>query len=44
MGKGLTKGLQVCRYAFKRMDGQPPLPVRDLEQELRDLDEAEGKK
>ena len=28
MGKGLTKGLLVCRYAFKRVPGQPPLPLR----------------
>jgi E3 ubiquitin-protein ligase UHRF1 len=44
MGKGLTRGLKVCRYAFKRIDGQPPLPERDVEQELKDLDEQEGKK
>lgn len=36
MAKGLTKGLKVCRYAFKRMDGQPPLPERDLEKELQE--------
>jgi E3 ubiquitin-protein ligase UHRF1 len=36
MGKGLTKGLKVCRYAFKRMDGQPELPVREVEEEAGD--------
>jgi E3 ubiquitin-protein ligase UHRF1 len=41
MGKGLTKGLKVCRYAFKRMDGQPELPVRNLDQEVEDLDRVE---
>lgn len=30
MAKGLTNGLMVCRYAFKRMDHQGPLPQRDL--------------
>jgi E3 ubiquitin-protein ligase UHRF1 len=38
MGKGLTKGLKVCRYAFKRVEGQPDLPVRDLDKELEDLE------
>ncbi|WVQ85922.1 hypothetical protein IAT38_008090 [Cryptococcus sp. DSM 104549] len=33
MAKGLTNGLLVCKYAFVRMEGQPPLPVRDLEAE-----------
>lgn len=28
MGKGLTNGLLVCRYAFKRIPGQAELPVR----------------
>ncbi|AAW41176.2 conserved hypothetical protein [Cryptococcus deneoformans JEC21] len=31
MAKGLTNGLMVCRYAFKRMDDQEPLPERDLD-------------
>jgi len=38
MGKGLTKGLKVCRYAFQRVEGQPELPVRDLDRELEDLE------
>ncbi|WWD20679.1 hypothetical protein CI109_105155 [Kwoniella shandongensis] len=42
MGKGLTKGLMVCRYAFKRVDGQSPLPERDLEAEAREAEEEEG--
>ncbi|KAL0253682.1 hypothetical protein I308_101058 [Cryptococcus tetragattii IND107] len=33
MAKGLTNGLMVCRYAFKRMDHQGPLPQRDLNQD-----------
>lgn len=33
MAKGLTNGLMVCRYAFKRMDHQEPLPQRDLDQD-----------
>lgn len=46
MAKGLTRGLKVCRYAFKRMDGQPLLPERDLEAELQETEagaEDEGK-
>ena len=39
MAKGLTKGLLVCRYAFKRVDGQPPLIVRDDEEGGEDADE-----
>lgn len=42
MGKGLTKGLMVCRYAFKRVDGQPELPERDLEKELEELENADS--
>lgn len=42
MGKGLTKGLMVCRYAFKRVPGQPELPERDLEKELEELDNADS--
>ncbi|WWC65081.1 uncharacterized protein I303_107695 [Kwoniella dejecticola CBS 10117] len=36
MARGLTKGLKVCRYAFKRVEGQEPLPVRvgDDEEEV----------
>lgn len=33
MAKGLTNGLMVCRYAFKRMNHQEPLPQRDLDQD-----------
>ncbi|KAK8850496.1 hypothetical protein IAR55_004414 [Kwoniella newhampshirensis] len=42
MGKGLTKGLMVCRYAFKRMDGQPPLLERDLEAEREEREAERG--
>lgn len=38
MGKGPTKGLKVCRYAFKGVEGQPELPIRDLDKELEDLE------
>lgn len=31
MANGLTNGLMVCRYAFKRMDDQGPLPQKDLD-------------
>ncbi|KAH6917353.1 PUA-like domain-containing protein [Coprinopsis sp. MPI-PUGE-AT-0042] len=27
------KGFQVCKYAFKRLPDQPPLPVRDADEE-----------
>lgn len=44
MAKGLTKGLLVCRFAFKRVAGQPPLPQRADESEDAAEDEAgEGK-
>ncbi|ORY26617.1 PUA-like domain-containing protein [Naematelia encephala] len=33
MAKGLTKGLLVCRYAFKRLTGQPDLITRDEDDE-----------
>lgn len=33
MGKGLTKGLMVCRYAFKRVAAQPRLTERGVEDE-----------
>ncbi|WWC72548.1 uncharacterized protein I206_106510 [Kwoniella pini CBS 10737] len=39
MAKGLTKGLKVCRFAFKRVEGQPPLLLRSDEDE----EEAEVK-
>ncbi|EIW69937.1 hypothetical protein TREMEDRAFT_30208 [Tremella mesenterica DSM 1558] len=39
MGTGLTNGLLVCRYAFKRVRGQDPLPVRDLERERMEMEE-----
>ncbi|WVF68062.1 hypothetical protein IAT40_002825 [Kwoniella sp. CBS 6097] len=41
MAKGLTKGLKVCRYAFKRVDGQGELPVKSEEDE-DDEQDAEG--
>lgn len=42
LAKGLTKGLKVCRYAFKRVAGQSALPVRgDEEDEENDVEEAE---
>lgn len=42
MARGLTKGLMVCRYAFKRLPGQPPLPQRDTEAEAEaEVDAAE---
>ncbi len=31
MAPGLTRGLKVCKYAFKRLPGQPPLPRNDEE-------------
>lgn len=35
MGKGLTRGLMVCRYAFKRVSGQPQLIERaEVEEEV----------
>jgi E3 ubiquitin-protein ligase UHRF1 len=40
MGKGLTKGLMVCRYAFKRVPGQPELGVRNMDEE--DAEDAEA--
>lgn len=33
LAKGLTKGLKVCRYAFKRVPGQTPLPIRSADEE-----------
>ncbi|WVQ95618.1 hypothetical protein IAU59_002716 [Kwoniella sp. CBS 9459] len=41
MARGLTKGLKVCRYAFKRVQGQGELPVRS-EDEDDDQDEDDG--
>ena len=38
MAKGLTNGLMVCRYAFKRVGGQPGLMERPVEAE----NESEG--
>ncbi|KAG9013548.1 hypothetical protein FRB94_002142 [Tulasnella sp. JGI-2019a] len=36
MERGINKqGFKVCKYAFKRVKGQPPLPERDLEAEAR---------
>lgn len=36
MAQGLTKRLLVCRYAFKRLEGQNPLPVRSERSEAGD--------
>jgi hypothetical protein len=44
MAKGLTNGLLVCRYAFKRCKGQPDLPIKGGEKgglEVRDDNEGE---
>ena len=41
LAKGLTKGLKVCRYAFKRVPGQPPLPERNLEAEAAEAEADE---
>ncbi|WWC98541.1 hypothetical protein V866_005433 [Kwoniella sp. B9012] len=41
MAKGLTKGLMVCRYAFKRVDGQPELPVRVEDEKGEEVAEEE---
>ncbi|BEJ16483.1 hypothetical protein CspHIS471_0510880 [Cutaneotrichosporon sp. HIS471] len=40
MAPGLTKKLKVCKYAFKRLPGQRPLPRNDEETES-DVGEAE---
>ncbi|KAF9270246.1 hypothetical protein L218DRAFT_23267 [Marasmius fiardii PR-910] len=43
MEKGLNpKGLKVCKFAFKRLPGQPPLPVREEEGSLGTETENEG--
>jgi E3 ubiquitin-protein ligase UHRF1 len=42
MAKGLTNGLLVCRYAFKRCKGQPDLPIRGEEQEKSGLEVRDG--
>lgn len=41
MAPSLVNGLKVCRYAFKRVEGQPDLPIRDLEVEVKDEGEAD---
>jgi hypothetical protein len=41
MAKGLTGGLLVCRYAFKRVPGQPALPERGEEEEEEGGEEEE---
>ncbi|OCF43615.1 hypothetical protein I317_02506 [Kwoniella heveanensis CBS 569] len=41
MAKGLTKGLKVCRYAFKRVEGQSELPMRSEEEAEEDEGEQE---
>lgn len=38
MAKGLTKGLLVCRYAFRRLEGQGELQERS-EEEMVEADE-----
>ena len=43
MARGLTAGLMVCRYAFKRLPGQPPLVERDDEEaDVEAVAEAEA--
>ncbi|KLO20282.1 hypothetical protein SCHPADRAFT_918368 [Schizopora paradoxa] len=44
MAKGLNdKGYLVCKYAFKRLPGQPPLPVRDESSgEVNDEDDEDA--
>ncbi|WRT70677.1 uncharacterized protein IL334_007675 [Kwoniella shivajii] len=41
MAKGLTKGLRVCRYAFRRIEGQPELPVKVGDDEEEQEEEAD---
>ena len=36
---GKTRALMVCRYAFKRVPGQPDLIVRSAEEENGDMEE-----
>lgn len=43
MAPGLTNGLKVCKYAFRRMPGQPPLPRNDVEEVEGEAGEAEVK-
>lgn len=42
MAKGLTNGLKVCRYAFKRVEGQPDLPRNDVEVDEGEEEEEEA--
>jgi E3 ubiquitin-protein ligase UHRF1 len=42
MAPGLTRGLKVCKYAFKRLPGQPPLPRNDEEAEEEVVEETDG--
>ncbi|CAK9786547.1 unnamed protein product [Cutaneotrichosporon oleaginosum] len=45
MAPGLTRGLKVCKYAFKRLPGQAPLPRQDDdngEEEEEEEEEEEG--
>ncbi|OCF54749.1 hypothetical protein L486_07883 [Kwoniella mangroviensis CBS 10435] len=44
MARGLTKGLMVCRYAFKRVEGQPDLPLRSEDEESESEEVAEEEK
>jgi len=44
MEPGLNaKGFQVCKFAFKRVPGQPPLEERDEEQGEGSTEEEEEK-
>ncbi|THH06926.1 hypothetical protein EW145_g3749 [Phellinidium pouzarii] len=38
---GLNSKYLVCKYAFKRIPGQPPLSIRDLEDEAREKEANE---
>ncbi|KAK7058943.1 hypothetical protein VNI00_001567 [Paramarasmius palmivorus] len=43
MEKGLnSKGYKVCKFAFKRLPNQPPLPVKDDGDDENEDSEAEG--
>ncbi|KAJ3511296.1 hypothetical protein NLJ89_g4188 [Agrocybe chaxingu] len=43
MEEGLnSKGYLVCRYAFKRLPGQPPLPVREEDGDQDENDDDTG--
>ncbi|KAG5648016.1 hypothetical protein DXG03_007050 [Asterophora parasitica] len=41
MEKGLNpKGYLVCKYAFKRISGQPPLPIKDEDEDTKEADSS----